>query len=327
MTPSTEKEYQRLPGKGSTFAGRCRLFLGRDHLMAVHTRFTVEEYRRFPYGDIQALICRRTHTGKVSNLFYALFLALFLFMGYRAHFFHFIYLALAAPFLAGLVYNLWRGPTCAVRVKTAVQTDALPSLHHLRTFRKAREKIEARILAVQGAVDPAVLTAAVEADSLAEETPARPTERGQARRRGGAVSLHFHWLLFAVLAVHAAAVGWQVFVPRPILVAAAALTVMAALGLAAAALTRQYGGDLPVLVRRLTWAALGYALLGMGLGSAAVLVTAVVYPEESGHYWQVFQRLSAYNAAWFQVVMATAGVLSGLIGVFGLLSLRRPGKA
>ena len=65
-------EYRRLPGGGFSFAGmRYRLWLGGDHLLCVSGPGYTEEYRRFYYRDIQAIITRRTARGEVLSIVFA----------------------------------------------------------------------------------------------------------------------------------------------------------------------------------------------------------------------------------------------------------------
>jgi len=85
----TEKEYRKLPGRG--FRKRsllevsrmlCTLWLGKDHLLLVDSLGGYsEDYKRFYYRDIQALIIRKTTGGRTANLVLAGFAALFLLAG------------------------------------------------------------------------------------------------------------------------------------------------------------------------------------------------------------------------------------------------------
>jgi hypothetical protein len=52
--------------------------------------------------------------------------------------------------LAFLVANLLLGPTCVCHLKTAVQTEELPSLRRLRRARKVLARLRPLIVAAQG---------------------------------------------------------------------------------------------------------------------------------------------------------------------------------
>src|SRR5207247_848529 len=72
--PATEKEYHRLPGTGrrrqgfvSASAIRSRIWLGKAHLLCVDSMVFSEDYKRFYFRDIQAVVIRRTSRGKIWN--------------------------------------------------------------------------------------------------------------------------------------------------------------------------------------------------------------------------------------------------------------------
>ncbi len=63
-----EKEYHKLPGTKKGFLiGKYTLWQGVDHLLHVYSRVGVEDYKRFYFNDIQAIITRKTIAGKVQN--------------------------------------------------------------------------------------------------------------------------------------------------------------------------------------------------------------------------------------------------------------------
>src|SRR4030095_8113184 len=63
--------YRRLPGMGRNLMSFSRLWLGRDHLLAVYSTGYSENYKRFYYRDIQALITRTTSRGKIWIVVFA----------------------------------------------------------------------------------------------------------------------------------------------------------------------------------------------------------------------------------------------------------------
>ncbi len=61
--------YQRLPGKKKGFLiGHHTLWQGPDHLLQIYSRLGVEDYKRFYFNDIQAIITRKTGTGRIQNI-------------------------------------------------------------------------------------------------------------------------------------------------------------------------------------------------------------------------------------------------------------------
>src|SRR5688500_10943387 len=62
-------DYIRLPGRGRVVnLARSSLWLGSDDLLLLTRMMGTEEYRRFSYRDIQAIITRRTPARMVWNL-------------------------------------------------------------------------------------------------------------------------------------------------------------------------------------------------------------------------------------------------------------------
>src|SRR6058998_3858024 len=65
--PTREKDYRKLPGLGRDVVSISRLYLARDHLLVVNSNGYIEEYKRFYFQDIQAIIIRKSITGQVWN--------------------------------------------------------------------------------------------------------------------------------------------------------------------------------------------------------------------------------------------------------------------
>jgi len=167
--------YRRLPGTGKTIAHYVQLYQGPDHLLQVKLSGFTEEYKRFYYRDIQALVLRRTHTGKILNSILGGFAAIF---GASA------FIAAGSGgefplgFLAGICFlfllvNLLLGPTGVCHLRTAVQTEKLVSLGRARRARKVIDRLRPLIVEAQRPLAaPAIAAvqstpAVVQPDSLA----------------------------------------------------------------------------------------------------------------------------------------------------------------
>ena len=149
MTPS---RYKRLPGRGLTWGGPSRVWLGDDHVLLVLTRGYSETYRRFFFNDIQGVVVRRTHLGKMWNAVWGSFSVFF---GLLALLVNdnpgtLILACIAVPFGVALLVNLLLGPTCAFHIRTAVQTERLPAVSRVRAANKFIARIEPLITAAQG---------------------------------------------------------------------------------------------------------------------------------------------------------------------------------
>ncbi len=157
------KEYSRLTRARLRFKGFATAFgapystlwLGKDHLLSIDSMRYVEEYKRFYFRDIQAVTIRTTRRRAVWN--FVLALALLVWLAGLANLFldldqagrlvmGFAFAILAVP----LLMNNVLGPTCTVYVRTAVQTEELPSLGRVRRARKVLSRIRPLIAAAQG---------------------------------------------------------------------------------------------------------------------------------------------------------------------------------
>jgi hypothetical protein len=148
------------------------LWTGADHLLSIEWKVFSEDYKRFYYGDIQALAARRTDLGKIVNFILGFLGGLFLVLTIRAQGAGTVVLGLFAGFfLVALLINWWRGPTCVCHLHTAVQKEKLPSLGRLKNHRKAMERLRPLIEGVQGRLETEVVSARVAGDN-----PVGPSE-------------------------------------------------------------------------------------------------------------------------------------------------------
>jgi hypothetical protein len=144
--------YQKLPGRGRTWSGHSRIWLGADHILHVMTRGYVENYRRFFFNDIQGIVVRRTQIGKVWIAVWSVplifFLLLTVFINESPA--RIIFAILAAPFALGVILNFALGPTCACYIRTAVQTERIPAVSRVRSAERFIKLIESHIAGLQG---------------------------------------------------------------------------------------------------------------------------------------------------------------------------------
>ncbi|HMJ89601.1 MAG TPA: hypothetical protein VK530_07275 [Candidatus Acidoferrum sp.] len=144
--------YKRLPGRGRTWSGTSRLYLGEDHIMAVQSVGYSESYKRFFFADIQAFVVRKTAIGQIWNGVWGLI----------AIFFALIAIAvddtigssilggIAGFFAICVLINTAMGPMCTCHVKTAVQTERLIGTNRMRTAKKLLDRVRPLIAAAQG---------------------------------------------------------------------------------------------------------------------------------------------------------------------------------
>ena len=152
-------KYQKLPGSGSRNRGfavvACRntLWMGDDHLLSVDRTFFAETYKRFYFRDIQALILQRTWRRGKWNIFFSVMLMFFMlvqaYSSFRGPDLPVFSSTMVVVSLIFLLVNTLRGPTCRLRLRTAVQEEELAACQRLGTARRAMARIVARVTEVQ----------------------------------------------------------------------------------------------------------------------------------------------------------------------------------
>ena len=156
-----DKEFVRLPGRRyiSLNFSRNSLWLGKDYLLHVINRGYTEDYRRFYYRDVQAILIRQTRVGFVLKIVLGFFAALNLSLLALGRFVWnwdpvaLIPLAVSAAFWVLCFFiEAAAGPTCICHLRTAVQFEKLPSLFRVRKARKAIAILRSRIENAQGSL-------------------------------------------------------------------------------------------------------------------------------------------------------------------------------
>ncbi len=164
-----KEEYRRLPGKGrrrKAIWGFTRLYLGKDHILGVYNAAYTEDYRRFYFKDIRAIVIAATPRRERLAAIYgggALLLLLIAFM--KGGNWGIFFMILAVLFLFSVALNWHRGPTCSCRLYTAASREDLPSLGRLRNAQQVVRILKPLIEESQGSLAPE------DAGTTAQEAP------------------------------------------------------------------------------------------------------------------------------------------------------------
>jgi hypothetical protein len=153
-----EKQYRRLTRarSGSGFAlisvTRSSLWLGSDHLLSVETTGYSEGYKRFYFRDIQAITIRQTKRHQVWTMILMILIGA---LGVIAALVHepaawWVLGSFAAFFAIPLIVNFARGPASICHLRTAVQTEELPSLSRVRRAQRILARLRPLIAEAQG---------------------------------------------------------------------------------------------------------------------------------------------------------------------------------
>lgn len=147
--------YRKLPGRRRGFLFGSSVWLGPDHLLLVKSSRFREEYRRFYFRDIQAIVAAeapRFHISTRSAAIGALwgFLMAILYGGFRPYVW-IGWAVLGALVLAWVYVSMYRG--CRCRIYTAVSSEDLPSLYRDWNIAPFLAKVEPCIAQAQGTLE------------------------------------------------------------------------------------------------------------------------------------------------------------------------------
>ncbi len=337
MDERLETRYKRLPGKGprrsglfSALVSRCTLYLGKDHILSVENQGFSEDYKRFYFSDIQAIITRKTRRWAAWNigLTCAIALAGLLLPHTRsAGIFFWVLCGACVPFL---LVNILRGPSCICHIMTAVQEEQLPSLNRVRLARKVIGTLKTAIETFQGTLSPEQIHTS-QSEVLPDPiSPMRDLRRPrshepQMRHYDGAV----HMIAFGLMTATGILTGIMFLYHTVVLSAATSVLGLTYCMCIIIALTKQYGSDIPRIVRGITWASLGFISVSFLLGYILALVTFMPKPRKelaAMNEWEMYRALLELSPKDSPLVMAVyifAAVCLFGLGALGLIAVKR----
>ncbi|HTI68565.1 MAG TPA: hypothetical protein VMF06_01260 [Candidatus Limnocylindria bacterium] len=158
---------------------RSSLWLGPDHILYVESNGYAESYKRFYFRDIQSLTLRATKHRLIWNCILAPISLLFYSLSFATGTGTDMELGLVITMctLGTLVLvisliNTFLGTGCVGEIRTAVQTETLPSLCRIRQARRILAQIRPLIAAAQGQLSSSDVAAALRGE---EPTSVQPT--------------------------------------------------------------------------------------------------------------------------------------------------------
>jgi hypothetical protein len=146
-------KYIRLPGRLPIPFFTQSLWQGEDHLLWVETIFFKQQYKRFYYQDIQAIIMRRSNDHRIWTILWSIVASIFGLITMSVNGSPAFPGGMALIFLVLVAINLGLGPTCTVRVQTAAQVQKITALRRVRTARKAMNQIRVLVEGAQGKLE------------------------------------------------------------------------------------------------------------------------------------------------------------------------------
>lgn len=342
-----KKTYQRLPGRGRSSVGlisvsRHSLWLGPDHLLSVRNQGYSEDYKRFYYADIQAIIAHRSAAWVFSLWFVGIVMATAWLLTLAGWLLDWEPVGVIVMGGAGAVLtiawlgNFLLGPLCITHIQTAVQSERLFALNRMRTVQKALRRLRPYVDAAQQPIDPdeqQARYAAAEARAAEDTSPASMPVPAAAhpRRIHGATPLrryagHAHDLLFAVLladVIHSCARFFAGGIPLMVAGLAVGIALIATLIIA---LIRQHGTDLSAPLKTITWTTLGYVAVCYVFGMIHSTIYGFSNPEAAGNALEYSLAMAnqPVQESMIQLGMLIFSIVgSGCLAVAGFLSLAR----
>ncbi len=342
-----DTEYQKLPGKGVRSAGLvavsravCSLYLGADHLLQVDTIGGYsEEYKRFYFRDIQAITIRKTQRALIVLCFSVVFALVLALIG-RATDDEvgstIVYVISGVLGLIGIILGIAYargGASCICHLKTAVQTEQLPSLKRLRNAQKILARVQPLIEQAQGSLSQEEVAAQV---SALAQIPPRVQESVYPRYAAisqqslnkvetpytGAIHRWLFWLLLlgGLLTVI------QIFFHPLWLVFVQMIFELGLVFLVIVALVKQGGSDLTKPTRTVTQVALGYLIANLSIGYAIGMVWGMSDPDSAGNQWRMVERFSElepFETTWLLIWLLVSSVTLILLGTLGMFFLKQ----
>ena len=321
--------YRRLTGKKKGFlVGYHTLWQGSDHLLQIYSRLGVEDYKRFYFNDIQAIITRQTETGKIQNFVLGALTGLFgLFAITSGGGWSIFNAIMAGVMLLILIINIIKGPTCETYLLTAVQTEKLHSLYRLKTTQPVMNRLRSIIEQVQGRINPEIL-AQQSARGATHQTPRtrpgmnKPLQQAKRSEKG-----RVHLALFVLLVVDSLFIGGSFFYTHVGLSLGGTAVSMLLAICVIVALVKQHESNLKQSLRSITWAALGYVCFSFVAGYVVSMALTFKHPEIWQNQWEMFKLISTMSP-WESPLLMTVNVIALcgalIISVLGLFMLKNP---
>jgi len=327
------QEYIKLRGKGfkrgsflSLSGIRASLWLGQDHMLCIYNKGYEEDYRRFYFRDIQAIITHQDNRRLVWNIIFGVFAFAFAFWGPP-------YLMVSAFFLVLILINWLRGPTCTCYVQTAVSRENLPSLNRLKHVNHAITRLAHVIERVQGHVSPEEIhhhlgentqkssgehiEKSVEAGTQKTRSAAGTGKRQSATSYNGRI----HTALFFCLIVSGILTSID-FLHKSVPFTTVQMIFSSGLSiLLIIALVKQQGSGLSQWTRRLTWTTLGFmCAVSFIIYSIVIFLTfqskTSIYT--SWDYMRMLSSVSPYDNSFLMVIYVISISYCLTAGIVGL---------
>jgi hypothetical protein len=326
-------EYSRLPGSGN-FAlgfGRSSLWLADDHVLLLKRRGYVEDYKRFYFKDIHAVVIRKTATFFVVNTIFGVLLLSCLILHYLGFAFwgwdqigHILLGIWTFLFLLMLAINALKGATCSTSLHTAVHAETISSMSRIRPALRAMNILRRKIEEVQGHLSEEILLQhpGVQTPPVLVPPPKKEAVKNIASNYKGGT----HLALFLFLILDATLTAFSIFNRNKVLLIIGTISSGVLWLLIVMALVKQRHGDLPRVVTGITWGVLIYGATFYGMSYFMYMLLAFQNPQYGTTQWDIIKKLWEISPLQHPGVLFLhifSVVCSLLLAFPGLVSLYR----
>jgi hypothetical protein len=250
MSPAPE--YRRLPGRSGLLI-RHSLWMQSDHLLRVRANPFSQQYRRYYFADIQALVLTEL-PGTAAFYWYAAAILLAVLSAVMVYSRHPVWAIFCATVALLAFYLGRRIPNCSCYLKTSVSTDKLPAIRRLSAARRAVAMLTSEIERVQGGLSQETL------DTHAPDTFVSSANTFLQISHSSGV---LHRILFALMIAHAtmSAILWMIGSNSTPLSIISGMFSAAVLLLAILAAFKQHRSDMAQSVRWVVYSTLVFYVL------------------------------------------------------------------
>jgi hypothetical protein len=327
--------YKKLPGKRRLPLWSHSLWYGPDHILSVESKWVSENYKRFYYQDIQAIVIRKIDYWKIINIilgsiFGIFFLLMLLQDGPWAIFFGILW---GLSFPVFFLYLIW-GANCETHIKTAVQIEKLPALYRLRSTARAMSLLLQRIEYAQGTLTGEDLSKSRK-EEFGESFRYRPTEAIIQEKPLRDEKGLFHLILYALLSLYGIQIVADIFynhIAFPLTSTLFSLLIGASIIIA---LVKQHNSSLPGQLKKTTWVSLVFMCIDFAVGyilTFALMISNMVQDPYLNNQWDMMKMISEIspfeNSFYLGVYIyaASGALILGLLGLHFIFKMRTQQK-
>jgi hypothetical protein len=312
--------------KGTSLLESNSLYDAQDHLLSIKSHFFTEEYLRFYYRDIQAIITRKTITGKVINICLLVALTLFLVPAFLlSGGWVFFFLLMGSIIFIFLIINLIKGPTAICHIQTLVQTARLTAIKRLRGAEKIISQIKLLIEKSQGILPQGYIKNQIPDDYsyrvIREKDIELKHEKGT-----------HHLILFSFLIFSTGFIILDIFFPN---LFSSLLSGAINLGIGAIlifALRKQHRSDIYRSIKIMTWSITCYLVIRYVFSYLLFMFVTIINPNIANNQYEIFNKtasLAPLEHMWimgfyFFFMFLTIGI--GITGIIFTLIFRKENK-